>query len=140
LRKSTTVSLGALRTETYWLSRGKALKNAEGLLRAVIKAADGNDDGAIELSGTLHNHHSDSDQFLTAGPISEFRVFIRHAEKQLWDLFKSIDRDENNQLSKEELRAAFQRSNIPIPSARLDDFFARVDSKGDGAISFDEWR
>jgi len=63
LRKSTTVSQDNKLNKTYWLSKGSALKNAEGLLRAVIKAADGNDDGAIELSGTLKRHVSDSDLF-----------------------------------------------------------------------------
>lgn len=55
-------------------------------------------------------------------------------------LFKSIDRDDNNRLSKEEMREAFKSSGISVSNTKLDELFDRVDSKHDGVISFDEWR
>ncbi len=55
-------------------------------------------------------------------------------------MFKSIDQDENGKLDKKELQAAFRKAHLIIPSAKLDEFFAEVDTNHDGVISFDEWR
>lgn len=70
----------------------------------------------------------------------EFRTFIRHTEKQLRKLFKSIDMDHNDKVSKEELSNAFRNAGIPVSSSKLDQFFSQVDSNKDGVITFDEWR
>jgi len=59
-----------------------------------------------------------------------------NAEKRLWVLFKSIDRDQDTRLSRTELKEAFQRSEISVGESRLDELFTRVDSKGDGEIIF----
>ena len=71
---------------------------------------------------------------------AEFRVFVEHAERELWQLFESIDRDHNGELDKGELRAAFSRAGLAISNAKLDQFFDEVDVNHDGVISFDEWR
>lgn len=65
---------------------------------------------------------------------------MRRAEKELWRLFKTIDEDKNNGLSKIELYHAFSRAGITAPHSKLDDFFSQVDANNDGVISFDEWR
>lgn len=70
----------------------------------------------------------------------EFRKFVEQTEKQLWQLFKSIDRDHNGQLDKAELRSAFGTAGISLPGAKLDQFFSEVDTNRDGVITFDEWR
>lgn len=72
--------------------------------------------------------------------VIEFRAFVEQTEKELWQLFKSIDRDQNGQLDKSELQAAFKKAHLVIPNAKLDEFFASVDTNHDGTISFDEWR
>ena len=59
---------------------------------------------------------------------------------ELWELFKNIDRNHNGRLEKEELAEAFSGSGLAVSRARLDRFFAEVDSNGDGALSFEEWR
>jgi solute carrier family 25 (mitochondrial phosphate transporter), member 23/24/25/41 len=74
------------------------------------------------------------------GDCPEFRVFVEHAERELWQLFESIDRDHNGELDKDELRAAFSRAGLAISNAKLDQFFDEVDVNHDGVISFDEWR
>jgi solute carrier family 25 phosphate transporter 23/24/25/41 len=71
---------------------------------------------------------------------TEFRVFVEHAERELWQLFESIDRDHNGSLDKDELRAAFSKAGLAISNAKLDSFFDEVDVNHDGVISFDEWR
>jgi solute carrier family 25 (mitochondrial phosphate transporter), member 23/24/25/41 len=65
---------------------------------------------------------------------------VEHTEKQLLALFQSIDRDHNGKLDKEELRAAFKKAGLTVPSRKLDQFFSEVDTNHDGVISFDEWR
>lgn len=71
---------------------------------------------------------------------TEFKVFVKHTERELWQLFESIDRDHNGELDKEELKLAFKRAGLTISNAKLDHFFNQVDTNNDGAISFEEWR
>jgi solute carrier family 25 (mitochondrial phosphate transporter), member 23/24/25/41 len=96
------------------------LKNADDLLHDVLNAVDTSGDGAIQFN--------------------EFRVFVEHAERELWQLFESIDRDHSGALDKEELRQAFKRAGLTISNAKLDQFFDEVDVNHDGEISFEEWR
>jgi solute carrier family 25 (mitochondrial phosphate transporter), member 23/24/25/41 len=70
----------------------------------------------------------------------EFHTFVRQAEKELWNLFKSIDHDNNGKLDKDELRSAFLRAGLTVPAAKLNLLFNDVDTNRDGVISFDEWR
>ncbi len=96
------------------------LKDADSLLKDVLKVVDTDGDGHIQYS--------------------EFRTFVEQTEKELWQLFDSIDRDQNGHLDKGELMSAFLRAGLVVPSAKLDQFFAEVDKNHDGVISFDEWR
>lgn len=96
------------------------LKNADDLLHDVLNAVDSTGDGSIQYK--------------------EFKVFIEHAERELFQLFDSIDRDHNGSLDKDELRQAFARSGIVVSNAKLDEFFDEMDTDHDGNISFEEWR
>jgi len=71
---------------------------------------------------------------------TEFRVFVEAAERQLLLLFRSIDRDKDGRLNKEELRAAFRRAGLAVPMRRLSGFFDKIDKDNDGFITFEEWR
>ena len=71
---------------------------------------------------------------------AEFRAFVEQTEIELWRLFKSIDKDHDGRLDRDELRQAFQSAHIAIDSANLDSFFDKIDTNHDGVISFDEWR
>lgn len=78
---------------------------------------------------------------LTDGAVGiEFRVFVEATERQLFLLFKSIDRDNNGRLDKEELQTAFQRVGLAVPQRRLNTFFEDMDMNKDGFVSFAEWR
>ncbi|EXJ78756.1 hypothetical protein A1O1_09158 [Capronia coronata CBS 617.96] len=96
------------------------LKNADDLLHDVVDAVDTSGDGRIQYN--------------------EFRTFVEHAERELWQLFQSIDKDNSGGLDKNELRSAFSRAGITISNAKLDQFFDEVDVNHDGQITFDEWR
>ena len=96
------------------------LKNADALLHDVLKVVDTSGDGQIQFN--------------------EFRVFIEHAERELYQLFDNIDRDHSGTLDKDELRQAFARSGVVVSNAKIDQFFDEIDTNHDGRISFEEWR
>ncbi|KAI1353205.1 mitochondrial carrier domain-containing protein [Xylaria sp. FL0043] len=96
------------------------LKNADDLLKTITKAVDTDGDGKIQYE--------------------EFRVFVEAAERQLFHLFRSIDRDKNGKLDKEELQAALHKAGLAVPNRRLDAFFADIDHNRDGFITYEEWR
>ncbi|KAL2829297.1 mitochondrial carrier domain-containing protein [Aspergillus cavernicola] len=96
------------------------LKNADTMLRNIFRAVDTNGDGFIEYS--------------------EFRAFVNRTELELWQLFKSIDRNQNGELDKIELKTAFAKSGVTVSNAKLDEFFADVDTNKDGVITYPEWR
>ena len=70
----------------------------------------------------------------------EFRKFCEETEKELWQLFRSIDRDNSGRLDKSELSSAFGRAGVAVSNARLDRFFEYIDKDRDGLIDYDEWR
>ncbi|KAL4919548.1 mitochondrial carrier domain-containing protein [Aspergillus aurantiobrunneus] len=96
------------------------LKNADTMLRNIFQSVDANGDGIIEYS--------------------EFRAFVGRAELELGQLFESIDHNRNGEIDKGELKAAFSRSGVTVSNAKLDEFFADVDTNKDGVISYPEWR
>ncbi|KAF2164842.1 hypothetical protein M409DRAFT_24747 [Zasmidium cellare ATCC 36951] len=96
------------------------LKDAEGLIKDMLKACDIDHDGKISYD--------------------EFCRFCTQTEKELWQLFKSIDRDHSGKLDKGELSAAFERAGVAVSNARLDRFFSYIDKDHDGTIDFSEWR
>lgn len=55
-------------------------------------------------------------------------------------MFQSIDRNQNGELDKGELKAAFARAGVSVSNSKLDEFFAEVDTNRDGVITFEEWR
>ncbi|KAM0461729.1 hypothetical protein ACHAO4_000914 [Trichoderma viride] len=96
------------------------LKNADAMLKKIMTEVDTNGDGKIQYE--------------------EFRIFVRQAERQLFDLFKSIDRDGNGKLDKSELQTAVKAAGLTVSNRRLNDFFSDMDLNNDGYVSFDEWR
>ncbi|KAL2185015.1 mitochondrial carrier [Thermothelomyces heterothallicus CBS 203.75] len=96
------------------------LKNADQMLKTIISIVDTSGDGKIQYE--------------------EFRVFVEAAERQLLLLFRSIDRDKDGRLNKDELQSAFRRAGLSVSSRRLSGFFNEIDMNHDGYITFDEWR
>ena len=97
-----------------------ALKDADSLIKDMLTACDIDHDGKISYE--------------------EFCRFCTQTEKELWQLFQSIDRDHSGKLDKSELSAAFERSGVAVSNARLDRFFGYIDKNHDGTIDFSEWR
>lgn len=94
-------------------------------------------------------HHRPRFPILRSSPASkltqslstlEFRKFVEKAERQLFALFRSIDKDGNGKLDKLELQTAFKNAGLTLSSRRLAEFFNDMDLNNDGYVSFDEWR
>ncbi|KAM5442626.1 hypothetical protein MferCBS31731_002505 [Microsporum ferrugineum] len=113
------------------------LKNADDLLHDILKAIDTSQDGQIQYTGVF-GLLSFKSVMLIDGNL-EFRSFVQQAEKQLWQLFQAIDHDRNGHLDKQELKDAFAKAGLTVPSSKIDQFFADVDTNSDGVISFEEW-
>ncbi|KAI9787167.1 MAG: hypothetical protein M1839_003402 [Geoglossum umbratile] len=117
-RKEGELDLNALKKGLKKLDH--PLKNADPLLREILKAVDANGDGRIQYE--------------------EFHTFVEATEKELFTLFNNIDRDHNGKLDKDELRAAFAKAGLVVSNSKLDQFFSEIDTNHDGEISFEEWR
>lgn len=108
-----------------------------------MKAVDSNGDGKIQYEGMRYTGTgmlSDIKIGCANPHATEFRTFVEETESQLYSLFKSIDKNNDGKLVKDELKAAFKVAGLTVPPAKLDDFFAGVDRDNSGAITFDEWR
>lgn len=70
----------------------------------------------------------------------EFCRFCTSTEKELWQLFKTIDKDHSGALDRNELQSAFELAGIAVSGPRLDRFFSYIDKDHDGTIDFSEWR
>ncbi|EMF09222.1 mitochondrial carrier [Sphaerulina musiva SO2202] len=96
------------------------LKDADGLIQDMLTACDIDRDGKISYD--------------------EFCRFCTATEKELWQLFQSIDQDRSGRLDKGELSSAFERAGVTVSKTRLDRFFSYIDKDRDGTIDFGEWR
>ncbi|POR35699.1 Calcium-binding mitochondrial carrier SAL1, partial [Tolypocladium paradoxum] len=96
------------------------MKNADELLKQIMDEVDTNHDGRIQYE--------------------EFRTFVEGAERQLFLLFKAIDKDGNGKLDMKELQTAFRTAGLTVSSRKLSEFFNDMDENHDGYVSFDEWR
>ncbi|RMZ68878.1 calcium dependent mitochondrial carrier [Pyrenophora seminiperda CCB06] len=70
----------------------------------------------------------------------EFRTFVHETEKELLQLFRTIDYNHDGKISRDELRSALRSAGLTVPNSNLDKFFSEVDTNNDGVISFEEWR
>ncbi|KAM0425281.1 hypothetical protein ACHAPT_009599 [Fusarium lateritium] len=127
------------------------MKNADDMLKRIMDEVDKNRDGKIQYEGTqqpapylyapevpdppeLGTSARDTDTRL------EFRKFVEKAERQLFALFRAIDKDGNGKLDKLELQTAFKNAGLTLSNRRLAEFFNDMDLNNDGYVSFDEWR
>jgi len=117
-KKKGTLDLPALKHGLKQMNH--PLQDADAMIRAMLDACDIDHDGKISYD--------------------EFVRFCKRTEKELWALFKTIDRDHDGNLDKSELSLAFERAGVAVSNARLDRFFTYIDKNHDGTIDFSEWR
>ena len=66
-------------------------------------------------------------------------AFVEGAERHLYTLFDSIDRDRTGKLNRGEIKIAFDHAGLSVSNSNLEEFFSKIDKNNDGAISFEEW-
>ncbi|KAF9361350.1 hypothetical protein BGX34_007199 [Mortierella sp. NVP85] len=70
----------------------------------------------------------------------DFEVFVEEKEETLWNLFREIDYNNDNEIQPEELQASLAKAGINLSDADLRRFIKAMDKDGDGMIDFEEWR
>ncbi|OLL25939.1 Calcium-binding mitochondrial carrier SAL1 [Neolecta irregularis DAH-3] len=94
------------------------LQDDQGVLKEILRSADLDGDGRFV----------------------EFKTFMEKSEMHLFQLFQSIDRDRNGNLSMEEVEHALLQASVTVSKKNLQAFFKSVDTDNDGEITFEEWR
>ncbi|KAK5134080.1 hypothetical protein LTR08_006970 [Meristemomyces frigidus] len=117
-KKKGTLDLPALKAGLQKINH--PLKDADALISDMLTGCDIDRDGKISYD--------------------EFVRFCKQTEKQLLQLFQTIDRDRNGSLDRGELSLAFERQGVVVSNTRLDSFFSYIDKNRDGSIDFNEWR
>ncbi|KAF9955162.1 hypothetical protein BGZ72_003969 [Mortierella alpina] len=93
--------------------------------------------------------HGDEDHLLTLSKqrqgaqqvhYDDFEVFLEEKEERLWNLFREIDHNNDNEIHADELQASLAKAGINMSDAELKQFISAMDKDGDGAIDFEEWR
>ncbi|KAG0048977.1 hypothetical protein BGZ83_006162 [Gryganskiella cystojenkinii] len=96
----------------------------------------GSDDdlGREGTEGPLPDRHNGKVQY------EDFQVFVEEKEERLWNLFREIDHNNDNEIQADELQASLAKAGIDMSDSDLQQFIKAMDKDGDGAIDFEEWR
>ncbi|XP_019415329.1 PREDICTED: calcium-binding mitochondrial carrier protein SCaMC-2-like isoform X2 [Lupinus angustifolius] len=86
----------------------------------LFKVCDANSDGRIDYP--------------------EFRQYMDDKELELYQIFQSIDVEQNGSIHSEELSDALGRAGIEMCEGELVRFVEHVDKDRNGVITFEEWR
>ena len=68
----------------------------------------------------------------------DIHVKEENYQEALREVFRSIDVDGNDGISKEELIEAFYKRGVKMSWDEADELYRQADANGDGSISFDE--
>ncbi|KAF9204776.1 hypothetical protein CPC16_002273 [Podila verticillata] len=71
---------------------------------------------------------------------ADFQIFVEEKEERLWNLFREIDHNNDNEIQADELQASLAKAGIDLSDADLQQFIKAMDKDGDGAIDYEEWR
>ncbi|KAF9577415.1 hypothetical protein BGW38_007383, partial [Lunasporangiospora selenospora] len=70
----------------------------------------------------------------------DFHLFVEEKEERLWNLFREIDHNNDNEIQPDELQASLAKAGIQMSDAELEVFIRAMDKDGNGVIDFEEWR
>ncbi|KAF9938425.1 hypothetical protein BGZ67_000196 [Mortierella alpina] len=102
-------------------------------------------DGVSEQENGSEIRHGDEDHLSTSSKqrqvhYDDFEVFLEEKEERLWNLFREIDHNNDNEIQADELQASLAKAGINMSDTELKQFISTMDKDGDGAIDFEEWR
>ncbi|KAF9104420.1 hypothetical protein BGX27_010110 [Mortierella sp. AM989] len=87
-----------------------------------------------------NHHHQNGDNHNGHVNYNDFEVFVEEKEERLWNLFREIDHNNDNEIQPEELQASLAKAGIHLSDSDVHRFFKAMDKDGDGAIDYEEWR
>ena len=91
-----------------------------------------------ELLGT--DDSTTLEQVMVAALLSMCIFFSKHCFKDLHNLFKKIDLDDDNVLSLEEVVIFFRAVTDELSMERIEDIFKAMDLNGDDSLDFSEFK
>ncbi|KAF8925978.1 hypothetical protein BGZ58_000305 [Dissophora ornata] len=92
--------------------------------------------------GHVYGHQGNNNKHRYDGQVryDDFEVFVEEKEERLWNLFREIDHNNDNEIQPEELQASLAKAGINLSDADLSRFIKAMDKDGDGMIDYEEWR
>ncbi|KAG0354488.1 hypothetical protein BGX24_006899, partial [Mortierella sp. AD032] len=98
------------------------------------------DDDDEDSESTHGSNNSDRTKHNGRLRYDDFQVFVEEKEERLWNLFREIDHNNDNEIQADELQASLAKAGIDLSDADLEQFIKAMDKDGDGAIDYEEWR
>ncbi|KAG0273046.1 hypothetical protein BGZ95_011157, partial [Linnemannia exigua] len=98
------------------------------------------DDNDEDGESTHGSNHSDRTKHNGRLRYDDFQVFVEEKEERLWNLFREIDHNNDNEIQADELQASLTKAGIDLSDTDLEQFIKAMDKDGDGAIDYEEWR
>ncbi|XP_028408332.1 calcium-binding mitochondrial carrier protein SCaMC-2-like [Dendronephthya gigantea] len=96
------------------------VRHSKGQLEKIMSLGDQSKDGCLSFD--------------------EFLKYMSDHERKLWLVFKSIDTDDNGEISITELKKAFKKMNVNVTESEIHYLLKCMDTDGSLKIDWNEWR
>lgn len=96
--------------------------------------------GGVLVETTSFKGHGriNPETLLMSDPMTKLREYVEQSGFRMIDLLKTFDRDNNWQISKEELTIGVKRCNIDLTEEQIDKLMNQLDRDGNGEIDLSE--
>ncbi|PAA90793.1 hypothetical protein BOX15_Mlig016904g1 [Macrostomum lignano] len=89
----------------------------------------------IKRDGTVERVR---DEFSTENPLEVLLMFMQEKNLRLIDLFKNLDKDQSNSISRDEFVIGLRDFEVPLTEDQIDQLIDTLDKDGDGEIDLAE--
>ncbi|KAG0341363.1 hypothetical protein BG000_009407 [Podila horticola] len=103
-------------------------------------SSSGTEDSSLPGAGSTDQEDLNPKRHNGSVHYADFQVFVEEKEERLWNLFREIDHNNDNEIQADELQASLAKAGIDLSDADLQQFIKAMDKDGDGAIDYEEWR
>ncbi|KAG0088677.1 hypothetical protein BGZ93_002552 [Podila epicladia] len=105
-----------------------------------VSSSPGTEDSSLSGAGSADQGELTSKRHNGLLHYADFQIFVEEKEERLWNLFREIDHNNDNEIQADELQASLAKAGIDLSDADLRQFIKAMDKDGDGAIDYEEWR